>query len=75
MKEQNLRKILTLRNTDNLSSDEPMHDACLDSTPHFLTQTFGQAPYTNRYEEPMEVDYYRRVQCYKYSKKQRVMPF
>ena len=68
-KEQNLRKRLTLRSTDNVRSDEPMHGARLDTTSHFLTQTLGQAPYTDRYEEPMEIDHYRGVQCYKCRKK------
>jgi hypothetical protein len=79
MKEQNLRKRLTLRSTDNVRSDEPMHGARLDSTPHFLTQTsdqafldsnFGSSPlYTDRYEEPMEIEHYRGVECYKCRKK------
>ena len=69
MKEQNLRKRLNLRNTDNVRSDEPVHEARLDTTPHFLAQTSGQTPYTNRYEEPMEIDHYRGVQCYKCRKK------
>ena len=69
MIEQNLRKRLHLRNKNTIRSDEPMHEARLDTTPHFLTQTSGQAPYTNRHEEPMEIDHYRRVQCYKCRKK------
>jgi hypothetical protein len=52
-KEQNLRKRLTLHNTDNVQPDAPIHEARLDTTPHFLVQTSVQAPYTNRYEEPM----------------------
>jgi hypothetical protein len=35
-KEQNLRKRLTLRNTDNVQPDAPIHEARLDTTPHFL---------------------------------------
>ena len=69
MIEQNLRKRLHLRNKNTIRSDEPMHEARLDTTPHFLTQTSGQAPYTNKHEEPMEIDHYRRVQCYKCRKK------
>ena len=69
MKEQNLRKRLTLRSTDNVRSDQPMHGARLDTTPHFLTQTSDQTPYTDRYEESMKIDHYRGVQCYKCRKK------
>jgi hypothetical protein len=46
-----------------------LHEAHLNTTPHFLTQTSGQAPYTNGYEEPMDLDHYTGVQCYKCRKK------
>jgi thioredoxin-related protein len=42
MKEQNIRKRLTLHNTDNVRSDAPIHEARHDKTPHFLAQTSGQ---------------------------------
>lgn len=69
MKEQNLRKRLNLRSADTTKSTEPLNEARFDTTPHFMAQNFGQAPYTSRYEEPMEVDHYRGIQCYKCKKK------
>jgi hypothetical protein len=65
MKEQNLRKRLTLRSTDTTKSNELLQEPHLDITPHFLAQTFSRGAAIFQHEEPMEIDHYRGIQYFK----------
>ena len=69
MKEQNIRKRLTLRSTDAITPNELLKESHFDTTPHFMAQNFHRGPTISRHEEPMEVDHYRGIQCYKCRKK------
>jgi hypothetical protein len=69
MKEQNLRKRLILRSTDTTKPKELLQEPHFDTTPHFLAQNFNRGPTISRHEEPMEIDHYRGIQCYKCRKK------